>query len=91
MATIVEGDFEWDASKDLVKHGVSFEEATTVFDDPHAIDAPDRYHSDRFVIIGMSTRTRVVFVVHVLRGDRLRIVSARRASAAQRRMYEKEG
>lgn len=93
MATTVEGDFEWDTAKaraNLSKHGVSFEEATTVFDDPQAIDAPDRYDHDRFVIIGVSSRSRLLFVVHAVRGERIRIISARRASPAQRRKYEAE-
>ena len=93
MKTVVEGDFEWDAAKarsNFTKHGVTFEEATTVFDDPHAIDAPDVGDSDRFVIIGMSSRSRVLFVVHAIRGARVRIVSARRATTTQRRKYEED-
>jgi uncharacterized DUF497 family protein len=52
VPTIVEGDFEWDSVKarsNLAKHGIGFEEATTVFDDPRGIDAPDLYDPDRFV------------------------------------------
>jgi len=93
VSTVIEGDFEWDDAKarsNLSKHGVTFEEATTVFDDPHAIDAPDLDDFDRFVIIGVSSRSRVLFVVHAIRGKRVRIVSARRASAAQRRKYEED-
>ena len=93
MSRVVEGDFEWDSAKaraNEAKHGVTFEEATTVFDDPHAIDAPDRYDPDRFVIIGMSSFANVLFVVHAIRGERIRIISARRASRAQRRIYEEE-
>ena len=93
MPTIVEGDFEWDAAKaraNARKHGVTFEEATTVFDDPNALDAPDRYDPERFVIIGVSSRSRLLFVVHAIRGERIRIISARRASTAQRRIYEEE-
>jgi uncharacterized DUF497 family protein len=56
----------------------------------HAIDAPDRYDPDRFVIIGLPSRTRVLFVVHAVRGGRIRIISARRASRAQRMIYEEE-
>lgn len=91
MSTVVEGDFEWDQTKaraNLEKHRVSFEEATTVFDDPHAIDAPDLYDPDRFVIIGASSLSRVLLVVHAIRGERIRIISARVASKAQRRKYE---
>jgi uncharacterized DUF497 family protein len=91
MATVRFGDFEWDeakASANQAKHGVSFPEATTVFGDPRALDAPDRYEPGRFVIIGMSDRARVLFVVHAERGDRIRLISARRASKPQRRLYE---
>jgi uncharacterized DUF497 family protein len=91
IVTIRYGDFEWDAAKaqeNLVKHGVTFEEASTVFDDPRAIDAPDLVHADRFVIIGLSHRSRVLFVVSAERGDRVRLISARKASPAQRKKYE---
>ena len=92
MPTIEVGDFEWDEAKadsNLAKHGVSFLEAITVFSDPRAIDAPDFYEPYRFVIIGMSAHARVLFVVHVEQGERIRIISARRASKVQRRIYEK--
>jgi uncharacterized DUF497 family protein len=91
VSTVVEGDFEWDsvkARRNLTKHGVSFEEATTVFDDAQAIDAPDFYDPDRFVVIGKSRFSRVLFVVHCERDDRIRIISARRATPAQRKKYE---
>jgi hypothetical protein len=93
MSLVVDGDFEWDDAKarsNLAKHRVSFAEAATVFDDPRALDAPDLYDQDRFVIIGRSSATRVLFVVHACRGERIRIISARRASPAQRRKYEEE-
>lgn len=91
MGRVVYGDFEWDDAKaraNLAKHGVSFLEALTVFSDPNAIDAPDRFIPGRFVIIGCSTRQRVLFVVHAEMGARIRIISARKASVAQRRKYE---
>lgn len=91
MPTVQYGDFEWDAAKaasNLRKHGVSFEEATTVFDDPDALDAPDLHVPGRFVIIGRSAHVRILFVVHAERGERIRVVSARRASPAQRRKYD---
>jgi uncharacterized protein len=91
VPTVVEGDFEWDSVKarsNLDKHGISFDEATTVFDDPRGIDAPDLYDPDRFVLIGRSSLSRVLFVVHCQRGDRIRIISARRATASQRKKYE---
>jgi uncharacterized DUF497 family protein len=93
MATIVYGDFEWDDAKaatNLTKHGVSFEEASTVFDDPAALDAPDLLDPTRFVILGRSHHGRVLFVVHAERGARVRIISARKASPAQRKKYEED-
>jgi uncharacterized DUF497 family protein len=91
VSTVVEGDFEWEEAKartNLAKHGVSFDEATTVFDDVRAIEAPDFYDPDRFVLIGRSRLSRVLFVVHCERDQRIRIISARRATPAQRRKYE---
>jgi len=91
MGTVVFGDFEWDAAKAVAneqKHGVSFEEAATVFDDPRALDAPDLQDPDRIVLIGCSALSRVLFVVAAERRDRIRILSARKASAAQRKLYE---
>ena len=65
--------------------------ANGCLDDPHAIDAPDIYDDQRFVLLGRSSRDRVLFVVHaVLRHDRIRIISARKASPAQREAYERE-
>ena len=88
--------FEWDDAKaaaNLRKHRVSFEEATEVFDDPHAFDAYDSEHSDeeaRFFIIGLSSR-RMLYVVYAERtGDVVRVISARRANQLQRKIYERE-
>ena len=94
MATVIFGDFEWDdrkAAANLRKHGVSFEEAITALADPRAIAAPDLVFPDRWITIGRSVLLRVLFVVHTesLPGARIRIVSARKASASQRRKYEK--
>ena len=94
MATVVEGDFEWDAAKaaeNLDKHGVSFAEAATVFADPLAVYLDDGSGTERMVIIGTSLRERILYVVHVLRGDRDRIISARRATAAERDVYATGG
>lgn len=91
VATIRFGDFQWDEAKarsNLRRHGVSFLEAVTVFGDPQAIDAPDFYEPERFVIIGRSGPGRVLFVVHTERGAHIRIISARVASKGQRRIYE---
>jgi uncharacterized DUF497 family protein len=99
MATVVDGDFEWDSEKaevSLAKHGVSFPEAATVFADPLAVYidnelAEDESAEDRKVVIGTSLRERVLLVVHVERGERDRIVSARRATARERDIYEVRG
>ena len=94
MPTVVEGDFEWDSAKaasNLVKHGVSFAEATTVFADPFAVYLDDGSGIGQLVVIGASVRDRVLYVVHVERGARDRIVSARPASTAERDVYETGG
>jgi len=87
-------EFEWDeakAQRNLLKHRVSFEEAVSVFVDPQALTLFDEPHSsdeDRFTTIGLSIQTRVLLVVHADRSQRVRIISARRANARERRMYE---
>ncbi len=91
VSTIVEGDFEWDTAKaesNLAKHGVSFAEAATVFADPLAVYLDDGSGVGRMIVIGTSLRERVVFVTHVERGRRDRIISARRATRAERQIYE---
>jgi uncharacterized DUF497 family protein len=93
VATIALGDFEWDdrkAAQNLRTHGVAFEEALTALADPHAITAPDLFEVRRSITIGLSALFRVLFVVHTesLVGGRVRIITARRASPAQRRRYE---
>ena len=86
--------YEWDPKKaktNLRKHGVSFEQAATVFLDPLAITFPDPDHSDkedREITIGLTTKHRVVFVSHCPRGDRTRIIGARRATRKERKQYE---
>ena len=86
---------EWDSTKarrNLRKHGVSFEEATTLFTDPLSSTIEDPLHSedeDRFVIIGQSIQGRILVVVHTDRGDKIRIISARVATASERKQYEK--
>ncbi len=88
--------FEWDedkAKQNIRKHGVSFEEAATVFGDPFSITIYDPLHSreeDRFVILGMSNKNRLLVVIHTERGDRIRIISARKATKKERRQYESD-
>jgi uncharacterized DUF497 family protein len=94
MSTVVEGDFEWDSDKaasNLAKHGVSFPEATTVFADPFAVYLDDGSGTGRMVVIGASLRDRLLYVVHVERGERDRVVSARPATSGERDVYETGG
>ena len=94
MPTVVEGDFEWDsvkAASNLVKHGVSFAEAATVFADPLAVYLDDGSGIGRMVVIGTSLREQLLYVVHLERGERDRIISARPATAAERAVYETGG
>ena len=91
---MVEGDFEWDsvkAASNLVKHGVSFAEAATVFADPMAVYLDDGSGIGRMVVIGRSLCERVLYVVSVERRQRDRIISARSATAAERVIYETGG
>ena len=89
--------FEWDQRKAALndrKHRVTFDEAMTVFGDSLSITIPDPDHSDgeaRFLIIGRSSRDRVLVVSHVERGQNIRIISARAAGARERRQYASEG
>jgi len=86
--------YEWDSAKAVAnvrKHGVSFEEAASVFLDPIALTFGDPDHSEheaRAITIGRSNRRRVLFVAHTERGDRLRIFSARRATRREQEQYE---
>ena len=87
-------EFEWNrdkATENVHKHGVGFEEAVSVFRDPLSLTISDPDHSieeARFVILGISTRGRIVVVSHTERGDRIRLISARLADARERRDYE---
>jgi len=89
-------EFEWDPEKDhanQAKHDVSFDEASTVFGDPLAITVDDPDHSldeNRMLTTGWSNRGRVIIVAHTDRDDRIRIISARAVTAAERRDYEEE-
>ncbi|HSU75619.1 MAG TPA: BrnT family toxin [Burkholderiales bacterium] len=86
--------FEWDgdkAAQNLARHGVSFEEAATVFRDPLSQTGRDPDHSvgeERFVIFGVATGGRLLVVAHTERGDTIRIISARPATPGERKIYE---
>ena len=88
-------DLEWDPAKSTAnraKHGVSFEEAATVFEDESGLLIPDPAHSeseDRFVLLGLSSRARVLVVVHCYRESEsvIRIISARKATRREHTQY----
>ena len=92
--------FEWDPRKaraNADKHGVAFDEALTVFLDPEALDGPDLQHSTkevRFRRLGRSVEKRTLMVVYTLRrtthAEKIRIISARRASRRERQAYAKQ-
>ena len=86
--------FQWNSAKaanNLDKHGVSFEEAATVFRDPLSATALDPDHSldeERFITFGMSMRGRLLVVAHTDRDDTIRIISCRQATPGERKLYE---
>jgi uncharacterized DUF497 family protein len=86
--------FEWDeqkAANNLTKHGVSFEEAVTVFGDPLSDTAPDPDHSlveHRFIIIGSTESGKILVVAHTDDGETVRLISARVATYGEQKFYE---
>ena len=86
-------DFEWDPAKarsNLTKHGISFSDVEIAFYDQYAISIPDPGASveERFILVGMDALGTIVVVVYTYRGDSIRIISARRATKAERKSYE---
>ena len=85
--------FDWDANKavkNLEKHHISFDEAVTVFDDPLFITVIDEEHSvdeERYITIGWSKQGRLLLVAHTDRNDRIRIISARKATKQEEQFY----
>ena len=84
--------FSWHdakAASNIKKHGVSFDEAATVFADPLAVVVEDALHDEMTIIIGISDRHRTILTVFVeLTDDNIRIISARRATPHERKKYE---
>ena len=86
--------FEWDdekAAANLAKHGISFEEAKTVFDNPLYVDFYDPDHSfdeRRYIIAGESRQGRLLVVSYAERGDVIRLISSREVTPSERRAYE---
>ncbi|HZG38489.1 MAG TPA: BrnT family toxin [Nodosilinea sp.] len=89
-------EFEWNSEKAALnfrKHGVSFQEAATVFSDPLSVTFPDPDHSvgeSRYVIIGLSGSREILVVAHSERNNIVRIISARKATRPERRFYEED-
>jgi uncharacterized DUF497 family protein len=90
----LEQEFEWNrmkAAKNVIRHHVRFTEAATVFFDDNALFEPDPDHSEEenhYIVLGYSIRSKLLLVVHVARGERLRILSGRAATLAERRRYD---
>lgn len=88
--------FQWDSGnevKSYTKHGVSKEEAESVFQDDRRLDFSDPLHSEkenRFVTLGRSSRPRILFVAWAVRGEFVRVISVRPASRKERRVYEEK-
>jgi uncharacterized protein len=84
--------YEWDprkAASNLRKHGIDFADAATVFEDEMALTIDD-YEADekRYITIGLDALARILVLVYSWRGDNIRIISARKATPAERRQYE---
>ena len=90
-------NFEWDEEKaeaNVKKHRVSFDEATTVFIDPFSVIIPDPDHSvdeQRYIGLGSSDKGRILVVVYTERGSNVRIISCRKATSSERKLYEEGG
>jgi uncharacterized DUF497 family protein len=86
--------FVWDARKagaNLKKHGVSFQEASTAFEDELGAYYPDSLHADRFILIGYSRQQRLLYVVHAeVTPEAIRIISARKATRYEKTRYEND-
>jgi uncharacterized protein len=87
---------EWDPRKaklNIRKHGVAFEEAATALSDPMAITGADPDHShyeERYVTFGLSAKNRLIVVSHTEEGETIRLISARKVSKGERKLYEEE-
>jgi uncharacterized DUF497 family protein len=88
-------EFTWDqnkAERNLIKHSISFDEAKTVFEDLLYVDFYDPDHSedeDRYLIVGESSQGRLLIVAYTERGNKIRLISARETTKAERNLYAK--
>jgi len=92
VSTVVFGDFEWDekkAEQNLQKHGVTFQEAASVFSDLNYAIVADPTHAERYLAIGYSSLARMLVVVHCERHQRVRILSARKATRTEAKAYDR--
>ncbi|MFZ3065543.1 MAG: BrnT family toxin [Nitrospirota bacterium] len=86
--------FEWDPNKNrknIKTHGISFDEASTAFRDTLSLTISDPLHSneeERQILIGNTSKNRLLVIVHTERGDKIRIISARKAGKKERKQYE---
>jgi uncharacterized DUF497 family protein len=94
MASEIDLDFDWDEDKaaaNFKKHGITFEEAKTVFGDPFSVTIDDPAHSlreYRFVDIGTSASGVILAVAYAERRRKIRLISCRKATKAERKIYE---
>jgi uncharacterized DUF497 family protein len=91
VPTLVHGDFEWDADKadrNVANHGVTFEEAALAMRDPLSIDFDDLAQPKNIVTLAASPNGAILYVVSTDRGNRIRIISARKATTHERRIYQ---
>ncbi len=86
--------YQWDPNKaksNLKKHGVRFADAVSVFEDENAVTIEDEHESEnRFITIGRDILLRILVVVYTFRGHIIRIISARKATARERKIYEEQ-
>lgn len=91
MPTIVHGDFEWDdekARKNVEKHGVTFEEAVLALGDHFAFEFGDDGNPENSITLAAWPPERILYVVSTIRGERIRIISARNAIKSERKRYD---
>ena len=85
-------DYEWDAEKARAnrrKHGIDFADAVTALSDPLALTIRDDYpNEERFVTLGLDALGRLLVVIYTWRGERIRVISARKATRPERKQYE---
>jgi uncharacterized DUF497 family protein len=91
VPTVIRGDFEWDdhkAERNLADHGVAFQDAALAMTDPMSIDFDDLARPENVVTLAASPSGAILYIVSTDRDERIRIISARRATTHERRIYE---